>query len=513
MKAVVIGGGVTGLTAAHVLAGAGVETTLLEASDRLGGKVRTHVADGFVLEDGPDSFIAVRPAATQLCRELGIAGDLVGTREPRGVFVLRDGRLVPMPDGLALVLPTKFVPFATTRLFSWPEKVRMGMDLFLPRGPMDGDDTIGGLLRRRLGDALVARLAGPLVGGIYGTSIDELSLLAVLPQLRESERVHRSLLLASIADVRDRKAKEKERAEAAARAAASATGGGPGSGAGPAGSGGSQPGGGPASGSGVGVGSDSSVPAIPRSVFLSMRGGMQSLTDALAASLADAPSATVRLGGAVTEVARDGDGYRITLADGSTVPADAVVLAAPAPATASQLDGLAPAVSAALRTIPYGSATIVTLAYPDAAATRPVRGHGYVVAADGAYPLSAGTISSAKWAGRAPDGSMLVRAFCRTEGPGAPSLSASDDALVAVARSAIEGTLGLRGEPTLARVSRWPGAMPRYTLGHLDRVAAAESALVPFPGLVLAGGAYRGVGIPDCVTQGRAAAERILARV
>jgi len=483
VRAVVVGGGVTGLTAAYDLARAGVETTLLEATDRLGGKVRTHVAEGFVLEDGPDSFIAVRPAATQLCRELGIADQLVGTREPRGVFVLRDGRLIPMPDGLALVLPTRFVPFATTRLFSPLEKVRMGMDLFLPRGPMDGDDAIGGLLRRRLGDALVDRLAGPLVGGIYGTSIDELSLLAVLPQLRESERVHRSLLLASIADVRERKAKEKERAEAAARSAG-------------------------------GVGSRSGAPsaAIPRSVFLSMRGGMQSLTDALAASLAGAPSATVRLGAAVAEVARDGDAYRVALVDGSAVVADAMVLAAPAPATATQLDALAPAVSAALRTIPHGSATIVTLAYPEAAATRPVRGHGYVVAADGAYPLSAGTISSAKWAGRAPDGSMLVRAFLRTEGPGAPSATASDEALVAVARSAIEGTLGLRGEPTLARVSRWTGAMPRYTRGHLDHVAAAEAALAPFPGIALAGAAYRGVGIPDCVTQGRAAAERVLAR-
>jgi oxygen-dependent protoporphyrinogen oxidase len=396
-----------------------------------------------------------------------------------------------MPDGLALVLPTRFVPFATTRLFSWPEKVRMGMDLFLPRGPMDGDDTIGRLLRRRLGDALVDRLAGPLVGGIYGTSIDELSLLAVLPTLRESERAHRSLLLASIADVRARKEKEKERARAGALPAATARG---------------------AGASGPGGIDGAPAPEVPRSVFLSLRAGMQSLTDSLAASLADAPTAIVRLGAGAVTVVRDGDGYRVLVADGSDVRADSVVLAAPAPATASQLDDLAPAVSAILRTIPYGSATIVTLAYPDAAAVRPVRGHGYVVAADGAYPLSAGTISSAKWAGRAPDGSILVRAFCRTEGPRAPAPTASDDTLVAMARSAIEGTLGLRGDPTMTRVARWPGAMPRYTLGHLDRVAAAETAIGAFPGLALAGGAYHGVGIPDCVTQGRAAAERILAR-
>lgn len=490
MRAVVVGGGVTGLTAAFVLSRAGVETTLLEASDRLGGKVRTRAADGFVVEDGPDSFIAVRPAATQLCRELGIAGELVGTREPRAVFVLRDGRLVPMPDGLALVLPTKFVPFATTRLFSPTEKARMGLDLFLPRGRMDGDDTIGGLLRRRLGNALVDRLAGPLVGGIYGTAIDELSLLAVLPQLRESERVHRSLLLASIAEARQRRAKERER-EHAGKAAGRRAGSAPAGGHAAAGA----------------------APVVPRSVFLSLRGGMEALTEALARALADAPApATVRLGATATEVAHGVEGYRVSLSDGSAVTGDAVILAAPAPATAMQLDRLAPAVSETLRTIPYGSTTIVSLAYPDAAATRPVRGHGYVVAADGAYPLSACTISSGKWPGRAPDGSMLVRAFLRTEGPGAPSASATDDALVAVARSAVEGTLGLRGEPTSARVARWPGAMPRYTLGHLDRVAAAEAALAPHPGLVLAGAAYRGVGIPDCVAQGRAAADRVLAR-
>jgi len=478
VHAVVIGGGVTGLTSAYVLANAGVRTTLLEASGRLGGKVLTHAADGFVVEEGPDSFIAVRPAASQLCRELGLGGDLVGTREPRGVFVLRDGRLIPMPDGLALVLPTKFVPFATTRLFSWREKVRMGMDLFLPRGPLEGDDTIGGLLRRRLGDALVDRLAGPLVGGIYGTSIDELSLLAVLPQLRASETRHRSLLLASIAEAKERKANEKERAAERARAAAS--------GAAPA-------------------------PAAPRSVFLSLRGGMTRMTGALADSLGRSPLVDVRLGASAVSLERAGAAYRLRLSDGSAVDCDAVVLAAPAPAAAGILDDAAPGASAALRSIRYGSATIVSLAYREEQLTRPLRGHGYVVAADAEYPLSACTITSGKWPGRAPDGTVLVRAFLRSEGAGAVATSAPDAAVLAAARGAIERTLGPRGEPILARVSRWDGAMPRYMVGHLDRVAAAEEALVPLRGVVLAGAAYRGVGIPDCVSQGRAAAARVLA--
>jgi protoporphyrinogen/coproporphyrinogen III oxidase len=482
MHAVVVGGGITGLTSAYVLANAGVRTTLLEASDRLGGKVRTHAADGFVVEEGPDSFIAVRPAAAQLCRELGLGADLVGTKEPRAVSVLSERGLVPMPDGLALVLPTKFVPFATTRLFSWPEKMRMGLDLFLPRGPMDGDETIGGLLRRRLGGALVDRLAGPLVGGIYGTSIDELSLLAVIPSLRESERVHRSLLLASIAEARERKAKEEERAAERTRAAEAAA----------------------ASGATLG-------PAAPRSVFLSLRGGMTRMTDALADTLGRSPIVDIRLGVSAVTLERTGDSYRLRLSDGSTVDCDAVVLASPAPAAAGIVEGAAPDAAAALRTIRYGSATIVSLAYRAGQFPRPVAGHGYVVAADAASPLSACTITSGKWPGRAPDGTVLLRAFLRTEGDGAVPGSASDAETIAAARAAIERTLAPAGDPLFARVARWDGAMPRYTVGHLARVAAAEDALASLPGVVLAGAAYRGVGLPDCVVQARAAAARVLA--
>ncbi len=187
-----------------------------------------------------------------------------------------------------------------------------------------------------------------------------------------------------------------------------------------------------------------------------------------------------------------------------------MVLASPAPATAAILDDAAPATSAALRSIRYGSATIVSLAYRDDQLTRPVVGHGYVVAADAANPLSACTITSGKWPGRAPDGTVLFRAFLRTEGAGALPGTAADVEVIAAARAVVERTLGPRGEPILARVARWDGAMPRYTLGHLDRVAAAEAGLAELPGVVLAGAAYRGVGLPDCVRQGREAAARVL---
>ncbi|HSG84869.1 MAG TPA: protoporphyrinogen oxidase, partial [Candidatus Limnocylindrales bacterium] len=205
MTVLVVGGGITGLTAAHALGAAGLPTVLVEATDRLGGKVRTERTDGFLVETGPDSFISYRPAALELARELGLADAIIRPTEPRTVTVRIGGRFVRLPDGMGLVLPTRMRPFVTTRMFSPLEKARMGLDLVLPRR-LDGVDVaVGPFLRRRLGGALVDRLAGPLIGGVYGTPIDELSLDAVVPQLRGAEREHRSLLLASLAQGRARR--------------------------------------------------------------------------------------------------------------------------------------------------------------------------------------------------------------------------------------------------------------------------------------------------------------------
>ncbi|HXI45871.1 MAG TPA: protoporphyrinogen oxidase, partial [Candidatus Acidoferrales bacterium] len=206
MRVLVVGGGITGLAAAHTLGKAGIETLLLEATDRLGGKVATEHVDGFTIEAGPDSFVGYRPAAVDLCRELGIGGDLMGPVEPRVVHVRAGGRFARLPDGMGLVLPTRMLPFVTTDLFTWPQKLRMGLDLLLPREVVTDDIGVGAFLQRRLGQALVDRLAGPLIGGVYGTDIADLSLDAVVPMLRDAERKHRSLLLASLADGRARRA-------------------------------------------------------------------------------------------------------------------------------------------------------------------------------------------------------------------------------------------------------------------------------------------------------------------
>jgi oxygen-dependent protoporphyrinogen oxidase len=476
VSVLVIGGGITGLAAARALARDGIGVTLAEAGPRLGGKISTERVDGLVIEHGPDSFLATRPAAIMLTRELGLGDDLVGTNDPRAVYIRRGGDLVPMPEGLGLVLPTRVLPFARTRLFSWPEKLRMAKDLAWPRMLGADDVAVGTFLRGRLGDALVDRLAGPLVGGVYGTPIDELSLDAVVPQLRGAERDHRSLLLAGLAEGR-----AMRRAAARSKAGATPTG--------------------------------VAAPGAPRpralGVFVSMRGGMDRLTDALAASVMDA-GVDVRTGVAVSSLTRLGSRAMARIADGPSETFDAVVLATPAPVAASLLARELPIASTALCAVPHGTSILVTLAYRRDRVGRDLVGHGYLVPPTEGGAVAACTWSSEKWPGRAPDDTLLLRMFIRDEGTWTQLPNAD---LVAAARADAERTLRIEGEPLLVRVARHAGAMPRYTVGHLRRVAAIEAAVAEWPAIVVAGASYRGVGLPDCVTQGLAAAATIRERL
>ena len=462
MSVLVVGGGITGLVAARSLALDGVPVVLAEVGPRLGGKVSTEHADGFTVEHGPDSFLATRPAGVALVRELGLGEELVGTAGTRTVYIRHRGRLVPMPEGLGLVLPTRALPFARTKLFSWPEKIRMARDVVSPRSIPPDDIAVGVFLRRRLGDPLVERLAGPLVGGVYGTPIDELSLDAVVPTLRTAEREHRSLLFAGLADGR------KMRAALAARAAANPR-------------------------------------AKSLGTFVSLRGGLEGLTAAVASSAARA-GADLRTGHAVRRLARSGAGVVATFGDGSSARFDAVVVATPANAAAVLLDEPLPSAARTLDAIPHGTSVLVTLAYPRDRVGRDLAGHGYLVPRAEGGPIAACTWSSEKWADRAPADTVLLRMFIRDEGP-ATSLPAS--ALVAAARGDAERTLAITGEPVLVRTARYEQAMPRYTVGHLDRVAAIEAAMDAWPAVTLAGASYRGVGLPDCIAQGQAAAVRV----
>lgn len=455
MTILVVGGGVAGLAAAYELERAGVSAVLVEAASRVGGKVATERVDGFLVEAGPDSFLAARPAIVQLCHELGLAGELIAPSDPRTVYVRWRGRLVPLPEGLHLVAPGRLAPFLATPLLDPVAKLRAGLDLVLPRSPAARDVALGPFLRRRLGRAFVARIAGPLLGGIHGDDIDRLSLRATLPVLWEMERRHRSLILAALL------------------AGRSAVRGRP------------QPPG-----------------------FLSFRTGMGRLVEALASRLR---MTDVRLGVRVGSLTRVGDGYRAELGAGPPIEAAGVVLAVPAHVAAAVVARVTPAAADQLATLSSGSTAVVTLGFRRAQMPALLAGHGFVVAEPEDGTLSACTWSSAKWPGRAPVDGILVRGFVSRAPANLPA--ASDTLLVEAVLADLARTLGLSAAPALVRVHRFRDAMPRYRVGHLDRVAAAEAALdaTERGRIALAGASYRGAGVPECIAHGRAAAQRVLA--
>ncbi len=452
MKLLVVGGGITGLAAAweavRTTADEPIEVTLVESSDRLGGKLHTERRDGLLIEHGPDSFVAYRPAALTLIEELGLSDQVISVSGARSVSLRARGRLRPLPAGMGMVLPTRLGPFVTTGILSVGDKLRAGLDLFLPRQLSDGTDvTIGGFLRARLGGGIVRRFADPMVGGIYGASVDELSLDAVLPSLRADEKAHRSLMLASLA---------------AGRRARSA---------GPRGA---------------------------NSPFRTLRGGLGSLVDALGEQLR-AAGAELRTGVTVTHLAAVNGRAEATFSDGTAADFDAVVLAAGVQSCASLLSEAAPEATQALREIPLATSTVVSLAYAADAFAEPPTTHGWLEA-DSA-PISGITVSSAKWADRAPDGVVLIRAF--VPGRLGPIADAPDEELSSAVCEHIAAVLSISQPPQEVSISRWPQVMPKYTVGHLGRVATVEKALADLPRWRVAGSSLRGVGVPDCVADGR----------
>lgn len=467
MRVVVVGGGIAGLAAAHRLVeleatrGQGLDLLLVEARPRLGGTVATIRENGYLLELGPDSFLAHRPWALELCGRLGLREQLVApAEEARQVFIVHRGRLHPLPEGFTLLTPSRLLPLLRSPLFSWRGKARMALDLVLPRSRAGSDESVACFVRRRLGREVLDRVAQPLVAGLYTADPETLSLAATMPRFQEMERRFRSLILAT-------------------RRSAN------------------------------GAGATS-----PRSPFVALREGMEALVQALASRL---PAGAVRCGTAVAAVERlpvreDGASaprYRIVLEDGSVVAAHSVVVATPAPRAAQVLRGLDPELARLLEGIPYASSAVVTLGYRRDAVAHPLDGAGFLVPRTEGRRILACTFSSVKFPGRAPEGHVLLRVFCGGAlDPGA--LGQSDATLTTWAVEELRALLGISAPPLLVRVDRHHQAMPQYVLGHLQRVAAIDARVAAHPGLALAGSAYRGVGIPECVRSGEEAALRAL---
>ena len=467
MRVVVVGGGMAGLSAAYYLATMArqadtpLELTVLEGEPRWGGKIITERVDGFVIEGGPDTFLATKPWGVALCRELDLASRLQGTNpRQKNTYVLHQGRLQPLPEGLAMMVPTHFGSMARTSLLSLPAKARMGLDFLLPSRDGEHDESLGAFISRRLGRPAYENLIEPLMSGIYAGDGDRLSLQATFPYLRDMERDHGGLIRGALA----------------MRQKVAVNGGSP-------------------NGS--------------RSAFLTPSSGLAEIVDGLIERLS-AEGVILRNGTSVQAIGNTAGEYHVSLENGESLEADGVILATPAFASGDLLERLAPELSVQLGLIRYVTTATISLAYPLRSLPRPLDGYGYVIPRREGRRALACTWTSTKFPHRAPDGHALLRVFVGRAGQ-EEQIAWDEASLLQIAQEELELTLGITAEPSLRRVFIWERAMPQYELGHPARLRRIEAALEHLPGLALAGNGYRGIGIPDCIHSGQLAAERILA--
>jgi len=479
MRTAIIGGGIAGLAAAFDLekaraAGADVEYTLYEGGERLGGVLNSEIVNGAVLERGPDSFLTEKPAATELCKELGLGADLIPSNDAaRKTYIVVKNRLVALPDGLMFLVPTKLIPTATTRLFSLKTKIRMAMELLHPPRPTgQADEAVATLVERHFGSEAVDRLADPLLSGIYGGDAAQLSARTVLPRLVEMESEYGSLTRGMLAAHRKMRARSAPKKNGNPRPINAASG---------------------------------AQPAAPRGIFTTLRGGLQQLIDALAARL---NPAWVRLGSPV-------NGIEKVTAGRNTEFYDAVIVASPAWAAGVLLGKVDALLGKELSAIPYSSSITVNLVYDMAKLGQLPDGFGFLVPASEGRAMLACTFVHRKFLGRTPPGKVVLRAFLGGMKNEA-LLADSDEALVATVRKELaeilgDAVIGPLVEPEYAQVSRWRRAMAQYAVGHQARIDQIQAQVAALPGLRLVGNAYDGIGIPDCIRLGRNAAKEMLA--
>ncbi len=459
-KTVVIGGGISGLAAAYALhksEGPDADYLLLESSDHLGGKIVTYAGQGFLIEGGPDSFLTQKRAALDLCRELGLGGQLIGSNHTAtpSTYVLSKGKLHPMPEGMMLMAPTMILPILRSKLISWRGKLRMGLEIFIGRNTTVADESLGAFVRRRMGAETLDKIAGPLMAGIHAGDPEALSLRSTFPMFTDMEKKHRSLVLGLM--------KHKK-----AQAAAPTT--------------------------------------SPRpSMFTTLSGGLQQLPDAIAARL---NPKNVKLNTRVQFLTTSGNQYNLTLADGTSLLADNVVFTTPAYVTADILQQLDPALAEKLRCIRYVSTSTVSLAFRRSEITCDLNGFGFIVPAAEGRRINACSWSSTKFSHRAPDDYVLMRVFIG--GSFSEDLAEQNEAtLIDIARTDLREIMGITATPVLARAYRWIKSNPQYNVGHSSLIDEIDQIVAGHRGLYLAGAGYRGSGIPDCIQSGLDTAAKI----
>lgn len=465
-RIIVVGGGIAGLSAAYYAQKniPNAHITLIESASQWGGKITTdRVAfdDGqFIIEGGPDTFLASKPWGVALCKELGLGERLHGTNQnKKNTYVLNKGRLLPLPEGLAMMIPSDIPSILRSRLISWAGKTRMGLDFLLPAKNVNGDESLGTFVSRRLGREAYENLIEPLMSGIYAGDGDQLSLASTFPYLRDLETKYGSLARGAI-EMRKKMNANGQKVQGS------------------------------------------------RSAFLTPTTGLAEIVEALVERLKS--NVDLRLNTHVIRITRPDLRpltFDLELETGETLETDALILATPAYVSGQLLASFAPELGSALQSIPYASTATVSLAYRLSDVPRDLDGYGYVIPRSKGRKALACTWTSTKFPHRAPEGYALIRVFVGRAGQDIPW---DENELLDVAKEELKLTLGITAEPLVSRVFLWDKAMPQYNLGHPEILKRIDTALEKHPGLALAGNGYRGIGIPDCIHSGELAVERIL---
>jgi oxygen-dependent protoporphyrinogen oxidase len=461
-RVVIVGGGITGLSTAYFLqekikeAGLSIDCTLIESDSRFGGKVVTDRVDGFVIEGGPDSFITQKPWALDLCNRLGLTDRLIQTNPvEKAIFILSKGRLCPIPEGFNLMVPGRVMPFLFSPLVSMSGKARMGFDLLIPRKETTGDESIASFVRRRLGQEAVDQFAEPILAGIYAGDAEKLSMKATFPQFAQLEREHGSLVWGMWMRRWDAAKKPPRKSE--------------------------------------------------WSLFVSLREGLASLIEAVRARL---DRVTLLSGRKVIGIRPTEVRFEVSL-DGEKLLADAVVITTKTHTAADWIEGWDAALAKGLRENEYVSTATVSLGFRKSDVPHPLNGFGFVIPRREKQKIMATTWTSTKFPGRAPEGYVLIRSFLG----GAHQeevVGLDDSSLISIVREELRSILKIEAAPVVTRLFRWIKANPQYNVGHLDWVEAVEKEAAKHSGLFLAGAAYRGVGLPDCIHQGKETSEKIV---
>ena len=457
---IVVGGGIAGLSAAYYASKLpGMQVTLLESSDRWGGKITTDripFDEGqFIIEGGPDTFLATKTWGVALCKELGLGDRLHGTNpHKKNTYVLNRNRLLPLPDGLAMMIPTNVESILKSRLVSWFSKARMGFDFLLPPKTVNGDESLGMFVSRRLGREAYENLIEPLMSGIYAGDGDKLSLASTFPYLRDLELKYGSLARGALTMKQQSNGKSMQGS---------------------------------------------------RSAFLTPTTGLAEIVERLVEDLTSM-SVDLRLNSTALKITDYRSLYQVELQTGDTLEANAIVLATPAFASGQLLASFDPSLASDLQSIPYVSTATVSLAYRQSDIPRDLDGYGYVIPRREGRRALACTWTSTKFPHRAPEGYALIRVFVGRAGQDIPW---NENDLLAMAKEELDLTLGIKADPLVQRVFMWENAMPQYNLGHPEILTRIDAALENHPGLALAGNGYRGIGIPDCIHSGELAIKKI----